>query len=119
MFYVEALGGFINFEGSDLSAALINTLVGILTVFIALIVMSFLISCLKIVPKLQSAFAKNNEPKQPAAPAPAPAPAPVPVEEEELVDDGELAAVITAAIMAFQGEELPAEGFVVRSIRRR
>lgn len=117
MFYVEALGGFINFEGSDLSAALINTLVGILTVFIALIVMSFLISCLKIVPKLQSAFAKNNEPKQPAAPAPAPAP--VPVEEEELVDDGELAAVITAAIMAFQGEELPAEGFVVRSIRRR
>ncbi len=119
MFYVEALGGFINFEGNDLSTALGNTLVGILTVFVALVVMSFLINCLKIVPKLQSAFDKKNEPKQPVTPAPAPVSSPEDDEDEELSDDAELVAVITAAIMAFKGSELPADGFVVRSIRRR
>lgn len=39
-------------------------------------------------------------------------------EQEELVDDSELVAVITAAIYASMGEAVPADGFVVRSIRR-
>ena len=42
-------------------------------------------------------------------------------EIEELVDDGELVAVITAAIMASMtsnGEEVPADGLIVRSIKR-
>ena len=42
-------------------------------------------------------------------------------ELEELVDDGELVAVITAAIMASMasnGEEVPADGLIVRSIKR-
>ena len=57
---------------------------------------------------------KKEEPK--AAPAKA-APAPVVVEEEEdEIDDLELVAVITAAIAASEG--VPADGFVVRSIRK-
>ena len=38
--------------------------------------------------------------------------------EENLVDDQELVAVITAAIMASMGENTPADGLVVRSIRK-
>ena len=41
----------------------------------------------------------------------------VPVVEEELTDDEELVAVITAAIAA--ADESVSDGFVVRSIRRR
>ena len=39
-----------------------------------------------------------------------------PAEEEELVDDTELVAVIAAAIAAY--DDVPADGFVVRSIRK-
>ncbi len=39
-------------------------------------------------------------------------------EEEELVSDGELVAVITAAIYASMGDKVPANGLVVRSIRK-
>ncbi len=38
--------------------------------------------------------------------------------EEELTNDLELVAVITAAIMASMGNEAPADGLVVRSIRK-
>ena len=40
-------------------------------------------------------------------------------EEAELTDDLELVAVITAAIMASLGDEAPADGLVVRSIKKR
>jgi uncharacterized membrane protein len=36
----------------------------------------------------------------------------------ELVDDKELAAVITATIYSYMGDAVPADGLVVRSIRR-
>ena len=41
--------------------------------------------------------------------------------EEEGTDDGEIAAVIAAAVAAYESEngKAPADGFVVRSIRRR
>jgi hypothetical protein len=39
-------------------------------------------------------------------------------EEEELSDNYELVAVITAAIYASMGDAVPADGFVVRSIRK-
>ena len=51
--------------------------------------------------------------------SPAPAPAPVqaaPAAEEDLTDDLELVAVITAAIAAF--DNTSADGLVVRSIKR-
>ena len=50
--------------------------------------------------------------------ADAPAPAPAEEEqEEELADDGELVAVIAAAIAAYEGST-STDGFVVRSIKR-
>lgn len=78
-----------------LNAAL-NTLMGMGTVFIILILISLLIGCFKFIPQIQEKFSKKN--KQPAA---APAAAPVvaaPVEEEEETSDEELIAVIAAAI---------------------
>lgn len=37
---------------------------------------------------------------------------------KEYIDDSELVAVITAAIMASMGDEAPADGLVVKSIRK-
>lgn len=37
---------------------------------------------------------------------------------KELIDDRELVAVITAAIMASMGESAPADGLIVRSIKK-
>ena len=89
--------------------------VGILTVFVALIILIGLIKVMEIV--------VGSVTKKKAAPAPAPAaPAPAPAVEEaaEEEDEGELIAVIAAAVAAAMeaaGEEEPT-GFVVRSIRR-
>ena len=89
--------------------------VGILTVFVALIILIGLIKVMELV--------IGGVTKKKAAPTPAPAaPAPAPVIEEtaEEEDEGELIAVIAAAVAAAMeaaGEEEPT-GFVVRSIRR-
>ena len=89
--------------------------VGILTVFVALVILIGLIKVMEIV--------VGSVTKKKAAPAPAPAaPAPAPVVEEtaEEEDEGELIAVIAAAVaaaMEAEGAEEPT-GFVVRSIRR-
>lgn len=118
MFYVEALGGFISFTKDDLSTALSNTLVGILVVFSALIVMSLIIACLGIIPKLQKAFAKD---KTITASETIDNVVSEIIEKEsaEVIDDTELVAVITAALMAYIGDEAKEEGLVVRSIRRK
>lgn len=98
--------------GEKLEQAALNTLMGMGTVFVVLILISLIISCFKFVNKWEEGRRK--------APEPAPTPVPVeaePVEEEEdLSDDLELVAVITAAIAA--SEDTPADGLVVRSIRR-
>ena len=76
-------------------------------VFLVLIFLSFLISVFKFV---------NRPEKKTEAPAPAPAAEPVAAVEEDLTDDLELVAVITAAIAA--SEETSGDGFVVRSIKK-
>lgn len=101
-------------EKASLVDAGANTLMGMGTVFIVLILISFLISLLQYVPKLlEGKKEEQEEVKQTLVEK---------VEEqdnEELVDDTELVAVITAAIMASMEEEEVSDGFVVRSIRRR
>ena len=102
--------------GEILQKAGLNTLLGMGTVFVVLIFISFIISLFRFIPELEKKF-KN---KKTAEPAKAPAPAPVPVAEpaaEEASDDAELVAVISAAIAAAEGTS--ADGFVVRSIKRR
>ena len=89
-----------------------NTLLGMGTVFVVLILISLIISCFSFIPKLQEKFSKKAAP----APAAAPVPAAPAVEEEELADDTELVAVIAAAIAAYEGTST--DGFQVRSIKR-
>ena len=97
----------------NMERAAMNTLMGMGTVFIVLIFISFLISCFKFI----NVFEKKvkSSPAPAAAPAPAPAPA-APAAEEDLTDDLELVAVITAAIAASEGTST--DGLVVRSIKR-
>lgn len=101
--------------GKLIANAGLNTLIGVGTVFMVLIFLSFLISLFKYIPGLVGGKKKEAAPK--AAPAPAPVVVPV-VEEEDLSDDLELVAVIAAAIAASEGAA-SADGYVVRSIKKR
>lgn len=92
-----------------------NTLMGLGIVFLTLLFLSALIAQLHIIPDMIEKKAKKNAPAPAPAPAAVPAPAPV-VEEEDLTDDLELVAVITAAIAA--SENTSSDGFVVRSIKK-
>ncbi len=103
---------------AQIGKAGMNTLIGLGTVFVVLLFLTFIISQIHWIPDILNG--KKKEQKAAAsAPAPAPAPAAPVVEEpvEEETDDLELIAVISAAIAA--SEHAPADGFVVRSIRRR
>ena len=93
----------------------LNTLLGLGTVFIVLVFLSLVIGNIHWIPDLIENRKKKELPvSAPAAPAPAPAVVEEP--EEEPADDLELVAVIAAAIAA--SEEIPADGFTVRSIRK-
>ena len=100
--------------GEILKKAGLNTVLGMGTVFAVLIFISFIIYLLGYIPKLQQKMAnkdKNVEEKKEAPVQAAPAPA------AAAEDDGELVAVIAAAIAAAEGTST--DGFVVRSIKRR
>ena len=99
--------------GEMMGQAGLNTVLGMGTTFIVLIILMALISLFKYIPKLQAAFAKKPEEKE--APAPAPAAAAAPVVQE--TDDNELIAVIAAAVAASEGSATT-DGYVVRSIRK-
>ncbi|MFR8548361.1 MAG: OadG family protein [Lachnospiraceae bacterium] len=92
----------------------LNTVMGLGIVFLTLLFLSWLIGQLHIIPDMIEKRTKKSEPTPAAAPAPA-APAPV-AEKEDLTDDLELVAVITAAIAA--SEQTSTDGFVVRSIKK-
>ena len=105
--------------GEILQKAGLNTILGMGTVFVVLIFLSFVISLLKFLPALEKKFRKAPAAEK-AAPESAPAPAPAPAAAEEAADetdDSELVAVIAAAVAASEGTST--DGFVVRSIRRR
>ena len=95
----------------NLQRAGLNTLMGLATVFIMLIFLSFVISLFKYIPT-----GKKKEAKEEAAPAPAPVSVPASEPEYDETDDQELVAVIAAAIAASEGTT--PDGFVVRSIRK-
>ena len=109
-----------------------NLLVGMGTVFIVLIFISWLISLFKYIPALEEKFKKK--PAKAATPAaskatPAPAVTVAPA-AQSAVSGAELQAVIAAAIAAYEADETNAgngftagptlnNGLVIRSIRRR
>ena len=102
-----------------LGYSLIVTLLGLFIVFLGLVI---LIGCIKVMSKVVSKMRENAEAKKAAAiPAPAPVVVPEPVAEAAAedagVDEGELVAVITAALMAYtkgNGNKT----LVVKNIRR-
>lgn len=100
--------------GKTLQRAGLNTLMGVGTVFVMLVLLSLLISLFRFIPNPEAkkaAEAKAAKEAQAAVIAAAPVQA-----EENLADDGELVAVIAAAIAAAEGTTT--DGFVVRSIRK-
>ena len=111
--------------------ALVNTLLGMGTVFCVLILISFIIYLLGFVPvmlngsKKQKASVQLAENKKQSAPAPKPVSKPVPAPAPAVsnpADDTQVVAVITAAIMAAmeqEGTPVPADGLVIRSIKKR
>ncbi len=103
--------------GENMAKAGMNTLMGMGTVFAVLIFISLLIYCFKFISVFENRMKAKSAPAKAPAPVKAPAPAAAPAaEEEELVDDLELVAVITAAIAAATNSS--ADGLVVRSIKR-
>jgi len=105
-------------EDITMGEAGLNTAMGLLIVFCALTFISLVITLEgKIFKAVGSKKAAPKVPEKVETPVAAPV-----VEEEDLSNDEEIVAVITAAIYAYEAEngvEVPADGLVVRSIRRR
>ena len=108
--------------GEKMGKAGLNTLLGMGTVFIVLILLSFLISCFGLINKAQAAAEARKKQAAPAVEAKA-APAPVVETVDVSGGDDEIAAVIAAAIAAYEAEGgislAESGGYYVRSIRRR
>lgn len=101
--------------GQKMYKAVMNTLIGMGTVFIVLIFISFIISLFKYINKLSDKENKNAK-ADASSQGVDNAIAQIVSNEENEVDDLELVAVITAAIAASEGTS--ADGLVVRSIRK-
>ena len=95
-----------------LKKAGLNTLIGMGTTFIILIFISLLISTFSFIPKLFG----NKKTDKTESVEEKKVELPVETAAEELTDDLELVAVITAAIAAAEGTS--ADGVVIRSIKR-
>lgn len=106
-------------KGESMKSAALNTVLGMGTVFIVLIFIAFLISLFKYINKAETYFANRKQAKEQDAFVPVnPANAPIVMDEpEELVDDLELVAVITAAVAASMNTSV--DNLVVRSIKRK
>ena len=114
--------------GEKMQKAGLNTLLGMGTVFIVLILLSFVISCFGFINKAQTAAENRKRAELEAEEAKldkAAVSEPAPAEDVSYDADDELAAVISAAIAAYEAEKggaiTPEQsgGYYVRSIRRR
>lgn len=99
--------------GEKMQKAALNTLLGMGTVFVVLILISLIISAFGLISKVQGSKKKPEETKAEKVDNVV---AQI-MEKEELSDDLELVAVISAAIAAYEGSG-STDGFVVRSIRK-
>ena len=115
-FHVTSITTNVDLTVSEsLKKAGVNTAIGMGTVFVMLIVISFIISAMSVIPKLMEPSEKKSEETEKAVDKTIANI--VEREESEETDDTELAAVIAAAVAAFEGSS-SSDGFVVRSIRR-
>ena len=105
--------------GQKMGKAGLNTFMSMAIVFAVLIFISLVIKCFKFIGVIGAAQKPQTKTASTASEAPAATPAQASAgAEENLVDDLELVAVITAAIAAASETE-SADGLVVRSIVRR
>lgn len=102
--------------GELMIKAAMDTLMGMMTVFAVLILISIIIWAMGGIPKLQKKLAKKPESKKEESIDNTIAQ--IVEKEENTEDDTELVAVIAAAIAAYEGSQ-STDGFVVRSIRKR
>lgn len=120
------LSGYWDGVKEALPGALGNTVIGILVVFAALLFICFIISMFKFISVIEGKRTPKQEAKEEAKSLPGQAientVEQIAEAEEELTDDLALAAVITAAIYAYEeangNAAAVANGLVVRSIRR-
>ena len=100
--------------------AFLNVAIGMITVFVVLILISFIISLFEYISVIQNKLTNKKSNKDLVASSTDTVLSQIEEKEEvenvELTDDLELVAVITAAIAASMGTS--SDGFVVRSIRR-
>lgn len=102
--------------GQKMEKAALNTVFGMAFIFLVLIFISLVIKALSLVPK----FLAKKEKVEAQSEDTQVETKPVEVQSEEL-GGAELTAVMMAAIMAYTSEntEAPADGLVVRSVRRK
>lgn len=122
--YLTGISADVEYSfGERMTNAALNTLMGMGTVFLVLLIMIGCISCFKFIPAVEKKFSRKGKRKKApdmektAQPAPTVLPTGAPVPAAPMQDE-ELVAVIAAAIAANEGYE-STDGFVVRSIRRR
>lgn len=101
--------------------ALVNTGLGMGTVFVVLILISFVIYLMKFIPILLGMGKKKEAPKE--VQQTQVASAEVVEQPVEVTDDAQLVAVIMAAIAASMSEEtgvpVTTDGLIIRSIKKR
>ncbi len=100
--------------GKEISAAVGNTAMGVAIVFFILIFLSFLISLFRFIPIIQEKLQRKQKETQGEKEGVIEKTSVF--EEENMVDDLELVAVITAAIAAAEGTR--PDQYIVRSIRK-
>ena len=117
--YLESLTVGAHYSmGEILEKAGMNTLLGMGTVFVVLILISVIISLFKYIPAMQERMKnKKSKKKDVTAGTEETAQADITEAADNVTEDEELVAVIAAAIAAAEGTTT--DGFVVRSIRRR
>lgn len=105
--------------GELMTKAGLNTLIGMGTVFVVLILICLIITSFNLIPKIQALFSKDKtEPKKTITEEAVDKTIAQIIKQED--DDLELVAVISAAIAQYEGSAPgTSDGFVVRSIRKR
>lgn len=119
--FMEIQSASLNEEstmGDAMVKAALNTIIGMGTVFIVLILISFIIALFGFIPKIQAKIEEGKKKKEDKVESIDNTIAQIAVKEEvDVTDDYELVAVIAAAIAASEGAA-SADGFVVRSVRK-
>lgn len=117
--FMEMQSAALNEEstvGDAMTKAALNTIIGMGTVFIVLILISFIIALFGFIPKIQAKMAERKNKKEETSIDNTISQI-VEKEEVDVTDDYELVAVIAAAIAASEGAA-STDGFVVRSVRK-